>query len=285
MDMEAGYEEAQVRVSGGRVDGDGVEDVEDVFYGSGFYELEAGDFLVEETKREQGLEEIRRWLKEGWRILAVCHNEGELERLRDVFTDNQLDVEKIVFTVGGLNHGFTYETGKLAVLSDAEIFGRYQRPRAGRLALRRSRLRGGRAPGDFRELVEGDYVVHLEYGIAKYRGIRKLAQDGTESECVVLEFADDANLYVPFEQAFLISRYVGLGKRFPPLSTLGDSKWARAKKAAETAVFDYAARVLKLQAERQTLAGSEISPDTQWQGEFEASVLYKETPDQLRAIQ
>jgi transcription-repair coupling factor (superfamily II helicase) len=285
IDIEAGYEEAQVRISAGTLDTDGVEDFETAFYPSGFHDFEAGDFLVEETKREQALEQIRRWLKEGWRVLAVCHNEGELERLRDVFTDNQLDVEQIVFAVGVLNHGFTYEAGKLAVLSDAEIFGRYQSPSARRLALRRSRLRGGRAPVDFSELAEGDYVVHLEYGIAKYRGIRKLAQDGTESECVVLEFADDAKLYVPFEQAFLISRYVGLGKRFPPLSTLGDSKWARAKKAAETAVFDYAARLLTLQAERKTLTGSQISPDTKWQGEFEASFLYKETPDQLRAIE
>ena len=285
IDIEAGYEEAQVRISAGTLDTDGVEDFVTAFYPSGFHDFEAGDFLVEETKREQALEQIRRWLKEGWRILSVCHNEGELERLRDVFTDNQLDIEQIVFAVGVLNHGFTYETGKLAVLSDAEIFGRYQSPSARRLALRRSRLRGGRAPVDFSELAEGDYVVHLEYGIAKYRGIRQLAQDGTESECVVLEFADDAKLYVPFEQAFLISRYVGLGKRFPLLSTLGDSRWARAKKAAETAVFDYAARLLKLQAERQTLTGSKISPDTKWQGEFEASFLYKETPDQLRAIE
>src|SRR5258708_11445153 len=200
MDMEAGYEEAQVRISCGMLDMYGSEDLENAFDSSGFHDFEAGEFLVEETRREQALEQIRRWLKEGWRILAVCHNEGELERLRDVFTDNQLDVEKIVFTVGGLNHGFTYETGKLAVLSDAEIFGRYQSPSARRLALRRSRLRGGRAPVDFSELVEGHYLVHLEYGIAKYRGIRKLAQDGTESECVVLEVADGAKLYVLFVQ-------------------------------------------------------------------------------------
>jgi transcription-repair coupling factor (superfamily II helicase) len=285
VDIEAGYEDAQVRISAGTLDTDGVEDFGTAFYPSGFHDFEAGDFLVEETKREQALEQIRRWLQEGWRVLAVCHNEGELERLRDVFSDNGLSVEQIVFAVGVLNHGFTYEAGKLAVLSDAEIFGRYQSPSARRLALRRSRLRGGRVPVDFSELAEGDFVVHLEYGIGKYRGIRKLEQEGTESECVVLEFADEAKLYVPFEQAFLISRYVGLGKRFPQLSTLGDSKWARAKKAAETAVFDYAARLLKLQAERQTLTGHKISPDTKWQGEFEASFLYKETPDQLRAIE
>ena len=285
IDIEAGHEDAQVRISSGSFDGEGPEDYETAFYPSGFHDFEAGDFLVEEAKREQALDQLRQWLAEDWRVLAVCHNEGELERLRDVFSDNDLDVERIVFAVGSLNHGFTYETGKLAVLSDAEIFGRYQSPSARRLALRRSRLRGGRAPVDFSELADGDRVVHLEYGIAKYDGIRKLEQNGAETECVVLEFADDAKLYVPFEQAFLISRYVGLGKRFPPLSSLSDSRWAKAKKAAETAVFDYAARLLKLQAERNTLTGYKFPPDTKWQGEFEASFLYKETPDQLRAIE
>jgi transcription-repair coupling factor (superfamily II helicase) len=285
IDVESGYEDARARISSGALEGDGPEDYETAFFPSSFHDFEAGDFLVEETKREQALEQIQQWLSEGWRVLAVCHNEGESERLRDVLSDNEVDVDQVAFALGDLNHGFTYETGKLAVLSDAEIFGRYQSPSARRLALRRSRLRCGRAPVDFSELVEGDYVVHLEYGIARYNGIRKLEKEGTETECVVLEFADDAKLYVPFEQAFLISRYVGLGKKFPALSSLGDSRWAKAKKAAETAVFDYAARMLKLQAERNALNGHQFPPDTKWQAEFEASFLYKETPDQLKAIE
>jgi transcription-repair coupling factor (superfamily II helicase) len=102
---------------------------------------------------------------------------------------------------------------------------------------------------------------------------------------VVLEFENAARLYVPFEQAFLVSRYIGIGKRFPPLSALGDSRWGRAKKAAETAVFDYAAKLLKIQAERNLRTNYAHPPDTQWQREFEASFLYKETDDQLKAIQ
>ena len=79
---------------------------------------------------------------------------------------------------------------------------------------------------------------------------------------MVLEFANDARLYVPFEQAFLVSRYVGIGKRFPALSTLGDNRWGRAKKAAETAVFDYAAKLLEIQAERNSRSGYAHPPDT-----------------------
>jgi transcription-repair coupling factor (superfamily II helicase) len=170
-------------------------------------------------------------------------------------------------------------------LCDAEIFGRYQSPSARRLALRRSRLRGGRLPIDFSEIAEGDLVVHLQHGIGKYRGIQRLQQNGSEQEVVVLEFADESRLYVPFEQAFLVSRYVGIGKRFPSLSTLGDNRWTRVKKAAETAVFDYAAKLLDIQAERNSRTGYAHPADTEWQNEFESSFLYKETTDQLRAIQ
>jgi transcription-repair coupling factor (superfamily II helicase) len=283
--IESERDEAQIRITAGATVGDSIEDYQTAFFGTGFQDFEAGDFLVEESKREIALRQLRAWIGEHWRLFALCHNEGEIERLRDVLRDNEIDVEAIRFVVGSLTRGFVFPEAKLAVLCDAEIFGRYQSPSARRLALRRSRLRGGRAPIDFSEIAEGDLVVHLEHGIGKYRGIRKLQQNGSEQEVVVLEFANDTRLYVPFEQAFLVSRYVGIGKRFPPLTALGDNRWGRAKKAAQTAVFDYAAKLLEIQAERNSRTGYAHPPDTGWQNEFESSFLYKETTDQLRAIQ
>ena len=285
IDVESGLDEATVHITSSAYSLDEVEDYTTAFFESGFQDFEAGDFLVEEIKREAALDQLRKWIAEKWELLAICHNEGEIERLGDVLRDNEVDVEVVRFVVGNLNHGFIYPTARLALLSDAEIFGRYQSPSARRLAMRRSRLFGQRAPIDFSELSEGDFVVHLEHGIGKYLGIRRLAQNGSEQEVVVLEFANEARLYVPFEQAYLISRYMGIGKRYPLLSNLGDSRWAKAKKAAETAVFDYAAQLLRVQAERNALPGFRFPPDTKWQSEFEASFLYKETPDQLRAIQ
>jgi transcription-repair coupling factor (superfamily II helicase) len=283
--IEPESDEAKIRITAGTTPGDGIEDYRTAFFETGFQDFEAGDFLIEETKREMALSQFRAWIGESWRLCAVCHNEGEIERLRDVLSDNEVDVDAVRFVVGSLNRGFVFPEAKLAILCDAEIFGRYQSPSARRLALRRSRLRGGRAPLDFSQIADGDLVVHLEHGIGKYRGIQKFQQNETEQEVVVLEFANEARLYVPFEQAFLVSRYVGIGKRFPTLSTLGDNRWGRAKKAAETAVFDYAAKLLEIQAERNSRSGYAHPPDTQWQHEFESSFLYKETTDQLRAIQ
>jgi hypothetical protein len=171
------------------------------------------------------------------------------------------------------------------VLSDAELFGRYRNTRARRIALRRAREQSQRAQIDFSELNEDDLVVHLEHGIGRYEGMKRIpTADGKTEEVLVVEFAEGARLYVPLEQSYLISRYVGVGKRNPPLSTLGDGKWAKAKKSAEKAVFDYAAKLLAVHAEREMAKGYAFPPDTKWQREFESSFLFKETVDQLAAI-
>jgi len=104
------------------------------------------------------------------------------------------------------------------------------------------------------------------------------AKTASSSEVLVLEFADEAKLYVPLEQAYLVSRYVGVGKKSPPLSSLADAKWARAKKNATASIFDYAGKMLALQAERQTNPGHAFGADTRWQAEFEHSFPYREPP-------
>ena len=105
-----------------------------------------------------------------------------------------------------------------------------------------------------------------------------------QQEVLAIEFADEAKLYVPLEQAYLVSRYVGAGKKSPPLSSLGDGKWGRAKIKAAASIFDYAGKMLAIQAERQMQPGYAFTPDTKWQAEFERSFPFRETPDQMKAI-
>jgi len=259
------------------------EDYSTAFFDHGLGEFEAGDFVVDELKRERFFAQLREWREQGWETHVFCNNEGEIERLRELVPPVEQDA--LVFTVGTLGRGFTCPAAKLAVLSDAELFGRYRNTRARRMALRRAREQASRAQIDFSELNEDDLVVHLEHGIGRYEGMRAVPHpDGKVEEVLVVTFANDARLYVPVEQSYLLSRYVGVGRQNPPLSALGDGKWAKAKKTAEQAVFDYAARLLAVHAERETAKGHAFPPDTKWQREFEASFLYKETPDQLNAI-
>jgi len=121
--------------------------------------------------------------------------------------------------------------------------------------------------------------------VARFAGLTRIpTTTNGEQEVLALEFADEAKLYVPLEQAYLVSRYVGVGKRSPQLSSLADSKWARAKKNAASSIFDYAGKMLAIQAERETVPGHAFGPDTKWQREFEHSFPFRETPDQMKAI-
>ena len=259
------------------------EDYSTAFFDHGLGEFEAGDFVVDEIKRERFFGQLREWRMQGWRVHVFCNNEGEIERLHDLVPPVEADA--LQFTVGTLHRGFTFPAAKVAILSDAELFGRYRNTRARRLALRRAREQASRAQIDFSELNEDDYVVHLEHGIGRYEGMKSIPRaDGKTEDVLVVAFADDARLYVPLEQSYLVSRYVGVGKRNPPLSALGDGKWAKAKKNAEKAVFDYASKLLAVHAERETAIGFAFPPDNKWQREFETSFLFKETADQLTAI-
>ncbi len=303
LDFDTGFSPARVTILEGSSGADAEEDYGTAFFDHGLGEFEAGDFVVDELKRERFFAQLREWREAGWSVHIFCNNEGEVERLHDLIPPVETDALR--FIVGTLNRGFTFPAAGLAVLSDAELFGRYRNTRARRMALRRAKEIASRAQIDFSELTEGDYVVHLEHGIGRYEGMRSIPQSGTgilpvneagtrptgetpvlqrTEEVLVISFANDAKLYVPLEQSFLVSRYVGIGKRNPALSDLGDARWAKAKKSAEKAVFDYAAKLLQLHAERETLKGHAFPQDNKWQHEFEASFLYKETPDQLAAI-
>ena len=282
VNVNAGYGEARVHILSGAQTADGPEDYSTAFFDHGLGEFEVGDFVVDEGKRQQFFRQLREWHAQDWCTYIFCNNEGEVERLRELVPEEEHG--HVVFAIGGISHGFAFPAGKLAVLSDAELFGRYRNTRARRLAMRRMREQANRTHLDFSELNEGDYVVHLEHGIGEFLGLRTFATDGKEEEVLTLEFDEGARLYVPLEQSFLVSRYVGVGKRAPKLSSLGDARWAKAKKNAEQAIFSYAAQLLTIHAQRETSQGFAFPQDSKWVSEFEASFLYKETPDQLTAI-
>ncbi len=283
--VESNLEEAHIVITEGASGEEGEEDFSGAFFGHEFGEFEAGDLILEEGKREAFFRQLREWQREGWQMTLYCNNEGERERFQELLGEHHLDLPALTFAEGGIARGFTFPGARIAVLTDGEIFGRYQNNRSRRLALRRARVQAQRAQINFSELTEDDYVVHLEHGIGRFLGLEKFVrEEEEEQEVLVLEFANEAKLYVPLEQAFLVSRYVGVGKRNPDLSKLGDGKWDKAKKAAEKAVFDYAARLLSVQAERETAEGFSCAPDGKWQMEFEGAFHYQETPDQLTAI-
>ena len=139
---------------------------------------------------------------------------------------------------------------------------------------------------DFRDLTIGDYVVHVEHGIAQYQGLKEIAQDGLSIEFMILEFAEGAKLYVPLTRLDLIQKYRSTDTGpAPVLNKLGSQQWTRTKARVRKAMQDMAGELLKLYAERHTVQGNAFSGDNEFQREFEDAFDYSETEDQATAIQ
>jgi transcription-repair coupling factor (superfamily II helicase) len=133
------------------------------------------------------------------------------------------------------------------------------------------------------EITPGDYVVHIEHGVAKFSGVTTLSTDGVEREYLVLRYAAGDKLYVPTDQIDRVSRYIGAGDRLPVLSRLGTQEWTRTKQRAKEAAEDLAQELLALYATREVVPGFAFSRDTLWQQELEGAFPYVETPDQMTA--
>lgn len=276
--------------------GIGEENFATAFYGEPLGSFDAGDFVIQEARRRTVSHQLKQWASAQWQVCMMFGNRGEESRFREMLssstppeTPGQSDDSALLPGEWGqvrlfrspISRGFTIPSARLAVLSSAELFGRHQTPIARRLANREDKARRERAQASLKEINPGDLVVHLHYGIGKYL---RLERDESNEEQMVIEYRDHVLLRLPLNQSHLVSRYTGLGQKAPELSKIGDGRWARNLKAAEKAVNDYAAQLLKTQAERDSRGGYAHPSDTRWMWEFENSFPYRETPDQLRAI-
>jgi transcription-repair coupling factor (superfamily II helicase) len=262
----------------------------------------AVDPQIAEAQRREFFQQTHRWLRQNYSVHIFCNNDGERQRFEEIWKDYGFAAEKnLQIQIGNLSRGFICDEAKLVVVTDAEIFGRYkiQRPRK----LKSSHALAARSALDidFTDLEEGDLVVHLQYGIGKFLGLKNLpatsvstlrgsATTNSETECLVIEYAPSADaveppkLYFPVSEAHLVSKYIGAGKAHPPLNMLGGTRWQKAKEQTERAVRDVAAELLRIQAARETQAGHAFKSDAPWQREFESAFIFEETPDQITAI-
>ncbi len=269
---------ARVRITAGAVEAEGEEDFSTACFGSPLGSFEAGDFVLEQSRRERFFAQLDEWRAQDWKIGMVFSNKGEEERFIELA--GQEAVVDIVRLRGELIQGFTVPAARMAVLSSSELFGRYRTPGT----LKRSRAEGQRiltARASLDDIEEGDLVVHYEYGIGRFRGIAP----GETGEEISIEYREGGLLAVPIEQAHLVAKYVGLGGKTPELNKLGGAAWKNIRKTAEKSILDYAAQLLRVQAERQAEPGIPHPPDSRWMWEFENSFHFTETPDQRRAIE
>ncbi len=198
--------------------------------------------------------------------------------------DDMPPVGSLFLVAGTLGEGWTLHTENqtLHLLTDAEIFN-WSRPEP-----RRRKTTPGKhrlLDSHYADWHEGDYVVHVDYGIGRFMGMTKRTLEGTEREYLIVEYDGGDMVFVPIHNADRLTRYVGTDDSPPKLNRPGRTiEWAKAKEKARKAAAEEARELLAIYARRASSAGFAFPPDTPWQHELEASFPYIETEDQLRAI-
>ena len=194
-----------------------------------------------------------------------------------------LDLTEPTFWDDSLDEGWVLtcdDGGKVFLYTDGEIFG------WGRPTSRRRRLETPVSPEAIYEgFAVGDYVVHVDHGIGKFKGLVRRVLEGVEREYLCVEYANEDELFVPIHQADRLSRYIGADARTPKIARVGSGEWKQSRQKVQESLVEVAEELLEIYARRQLVPGYAFSNDTPWQQELEASFPYFETPDQIKAIQ
>lgn len=192
---------------------------------------------------------------------------------------------EMVFVQGELGNGFVFKgsDSTLELLTDGEIFG-WQRPEPRRRKINRQAIK--KLPeADYSDWHDGAHVVHVDYGIGRFKGLRTRTVEGNEREYLLVEYAKNGLLFVPIHQSDRLTRYVGADDVPPKLNTLGKQDvWIRTKEKARKNAYEEAKELLAIYAKRANADGHAYAADSAWQHELEASFPYVETTDQLRVI-
>jgi transcription-repair coupling factor (superfamily II helicase) len=229
------------------------------------------------------------------RVVVLCQKPAERERFTELLNEHVPQaIGRVELDLGYLHRGFVWgesETSDLkplianpqspiVLIPHHELFHRYHTRRR----IRRLSTATVQATDAFLDLNVGDFVVHVDHGIARFTGLRAMKRNDKTEDYLTLEFDAGALLHVPATQIELIQKYIGGFQGAPPLSTLGGKRWSKQKEQTRDAVKEMAGQMLRIQAARASLPGVRYPGDTAWQKEFEAEFPYDETEDQLAAI-
>ncbi|HUB19952.1 MAG TPA: transcription-repair coupling factor [Acidobacteriaceae bacterium] len=252
------------------------------------------------------IEQIRNLMNQDVRTLLVAPNQGEVERLANLLREYEVpyrlgsriqhagseniydessylagDMRTPVILRTALASGVSLPDARLMLFGAQDFFD--EADVTARPAPKKSKTAA--FVSDFRDLAVGDYVVHVEHGIARYQGLREIEQDGVSLEFMILEFAEGARLYVPLTRLDLIQKYRSTeAGPAPVLNRLGSQQWTKTKARVRKAMQDMADELLKLYAQRKAAQGHAFPVDNEFQREFEDAFDFTETDDQIAAI-
>ncbi len=228
------------------------------------------------------------------RVLLAAESAGRREMLFDLLRKRRVEVQaveswpaflegssRVAVTVSPISIGLVLDSPHVALIAEEQLFGERARQE-------RRRRRPDRDPEKIvRELTDlhpGSPVVHEEYGVGRYLGLKTMDVGGMPGEFLVLEYADNDKLYVPVQSLALVSRYTGAPAETAPLHKLGSDAWQKARKKAAQRIRDTAAELLDLYSRRAARSGQKISTGEAELRAFSATFQFEETPDQAQAI-
>ena len=224
------------------------------------------------------ISDLKRHQKEGFEVLIFSDNPKQVERFYNIFDDLKADIKFSPVPVA-IREGYIDRDLNLVCYTDHQIFERYHKYQL-RQGFSKSKAITLKA---LRELKQGDYVTHVDHGVGVYSGLEKIEVNGQMQEAVRIIYRDNDMLYVNINSLHKISKYVGKEGTPPKINKLGSDAWEALKRKAKSKVKDIAKDLITLYAKRKAAKGFAFTPDSYLQNELEASFIYEDTPDQLKA--
>lgn len=247
--------------------------------------------------------EIQSLILNSFEVFILCSDKYQSERIQkllDDFEDDELfqrddfihhsdtKSSKLEFSIKGKYHvysqslhaGFVIDEKKIAVFTEHQIFGRFFRQTKKKKASFK-----GLSFGELKELRPGDYVVHRDFGVGIYYGLKKIKAGNNEQEAMLITYDHNDKVYVNLNYIHLVKKYSSTEGHVPKLTRLGGGEWDKIKQRAKKKVKDIARDLILLYAKRKSSDGFKFSEDTHWQRELEASFMYEDTPDQIRSTE
>ena len=236
------------------------------------------------------LESIQRCADKNFDVIIASDTKEESKRIQELIEETtqqssssdqaeQHAITRILkYFTDTFHSGFIFPAARIALFVEHEVFGRIKR----RGTVKHKRFKGISAK-ELHSLRRGDFVVHVDHGIGKFIGLRKIKVGGVEQEVAALEYAEAGTLFVNLNFITRIQKYSSAEGHTPKLNRLGSADWEKLKSRTKKKVKDIARDLIKLYAQRKHSEGFAFQPDTHWQKEMEASFMYEDTPDQYTA--
>lgn len=226
---------------------------------------------------EQSLNDLT---ERGYQLYILTDSAKQAERLKTIFDErgNDMPFEAVDRTIHG---GFTDATMRVACFTDHQIFDRFHK-----YNLRSDKARSGKMAISLKELSQfepGDYVVHIDHGVGRFAGLVRMPNGNSTQEVIKLVYSNDDVVFVSIHSLHKISKYKSKEGESPRINKLGTGAWEKLKERTKTKIKDIARDLIKLYSQRAQEKGFAYSPDSFLQHELEASFLYEDTPDQLKA--